>query len=415
MLENDLTSLNRFIVDVPEDTLADLKRRLSATRWSRDLDNDDEFYGVSTRYLRSLAEYWVDGFDWRTAERMLNDFNHYLIDIEGVPVHFIGERGKGPQPIPIILSHGWPWTFWDWSKVIRPLADPAAFGGSPADAFDVIVPSLAGFGFSTPLPRGDMNFWKMADLWHALMTETLGYERYGAGGSDYGALVTSQLGHKYAEHLYGIHLCVEMPLTIFQGERPWDITDGHKVPPGASDALRDEIISFQRTYASHVAVHMLDGQTITHGLNDSPVGMLAWILQRWKHWSDKTSDFEAVFPRDHILTNATIFWVNEAIGSSIRAYANAYRYPWRPVHDRLPVVEAPAGFTFLAGDSYPPGVTAKTRVEEFMNGPLRPMFNPVYAHAHEKGGHFAPWENPEAVIEGIRATFRPLRPANGRQ
>jgi hypothetical protein len=137
--------------------------------------------------------------------------------------------------------------------------------------------------------------------------------------------------------------------------------------------------------------------------------MLAWILKRWKNWSDKHGDFEEVFPRDHILTNATIYWVNQAIGSSIRAYSNANRYPWQPSHDRSPVVQAPTGFTFLAGDAYPPGVTAETRVEAFMNGPMAPLYNTVYAKAHAKGGHFSPWENPEAMIEGIRDTFRGLR------
>ncbi len=407
---SDLLSAPKFTVDVSDDVLADLRTRLKATRWSTDLNNEDEFYGIRTDYLRDLAEYWADGFDWRAAERKINEFAHHRVEIDGVPVHFIREPGKGPNPVPIILSHGWPWTFWDWSKVVRPLADPAAFGGDPADAFDVIVPSLAGFGFSTPVGKGDMNFWKMAELWHTLMTETLGYSKYAAGGSDYGTLVTTQLGHKYASSLYGIHLGQEMPLTIFQSERPWDLTVGGMVPPNASPELRDAILLFQRTYASHVAVHMLDGQTITHGLNDSPVGMLAWILQRWKHWSDKNGNFEAVFPRDHVLTNATIYWVNHAIGSSIRSYANANRYPWRPSHDRTPLVEAPAGFTFLLGDTYPPGVTVETRVESFMNGPMRPLYDVVYAKAHEKGGHFGPWENPDAFIEGIRDTFRGLRP-----
>jgi pimeloyl-ACP methyl ester carboxylesterase len=407
---SDAIAPPKFTVDVSDDVLEDLRTRLKATRWSTDLNNEDEYYGISTDYLRGLVEYWANGFDWRAVERKINEFTHHRVEIDGVPVHFILEPGKGPNPVPIILSHGWPWTFWDWSKVIRHLTDPAAFGGDPADAFDVIVPSLPGFGFSTPVGKGDMNFWKMAELWQSLMTETLGYAKYAAAGSDYGALVTTQLGHKYANSLYGIHLCKEMPLNIFQSERPWDLTVGRMTPQDASPELRDAILLYQRTYASHVAVHMLDGQTITHGLNDSPVGMLAWVLQRWKHWSDKNGNFEEVFPRDHVLTNATIYWVNQAIGSSIRSYANANRYPWTPSHDRTPLVEAPAGFTFLLGDVSPPGVTPENRVKSFMSGPMRPLYNVVYAKAHEKGGHFAPWENPDAVIEGIRDTFRGLRP-----
>jgi Epoxide hydrolase N terminus len=149
-------TLPPFVINLPDDVLTDLRSRLDATRWSIDLDNEDESYGISTRYLKGLVEYWINGFDWRAAERAINAFTHHRVDVDGVPVHFIREPGNGPNPIPIILSHGWPWTFWDWSKVIRPLADPAAFGGDPADAFDVIVPSLVGFGFSTPSGRGDM-------------------------------------------------------------------------------------------------------------------------------------------------------------------------------------------------------------------------------------------------------------------
>jgi hypothetical protein len=182
------------------------------------------------------------------------------------------------------------------------------------------------------------------------------------------------------------------------------------IPKDASPELRADLLNSYRTYASHVAVHMLDAQTLTHALNDSPVGMLAWLLQRWKKWSDRYGDFEAVFPRDHILTNATIYWANQAIGSSIRVYPNTNRYPWKPSHDRTPVVEAPAGFTFLCGDAYPPGVhTPEERIAAFENGPTRSWFNPVHVDAHMKGGHFGPWENPDAFIDGIRATFRPLR------
>jgi pimeloyl-ACP methyl ester carboxylesterase len=325
-------------------------------------------------------------------------------------VHFVREPGIGPAPIPIILSHGWPWTFHDWSKVIGPLTDPGAHGGDPADAFDVVVPSLPGFGFSTPVTRGDLNHWKIADIFHTLMTDVLGHERYAAAGSDYGSLVTAQLGHRYAAHLYGIHLGQELIPPALQGDRYWDVTGGHAVPDDAPALLRDDMDVFVRTYVSHVTVHMLDAQTLTHGLNDSPAGMLAWLLRRWKTWSDRWGDFDAVFPRDHILTAATIYRVNQAVGSSIRSYLNAKRYPWQPVHDRTPAVEAPAGFTFLLGDAFPPGVrTPAERIAAFEDSPMRAWFNPIQVRAHQRGGHFGPWENPDAFITDIRDTFRPLR------
>jgi pimeloyl-ACP methyl ester carboxylesterase len=401
---------SRFTVNVSDEDLEELRRRLRQTRWATDLNNEDGHFGIQTAYLKDLAGYWLEEFDWRAAEKRINEFAQYRMDVSGQPVHFIREPGKGPAPIPIILSHGWPWSFWDWSKVIRPLADPASYGGDPADAFDVILPSLPGFDFSTPLNDAQMNFWKIAELWHELMTQKLGYSKYAAGGADYGALVSGQLGHKYADELYGIHLGHDIPLFIFQGERPWDLTGGELVPADASDELRRDIIKFQYTYAAHVAIHILEPQTEAHGLADSPVGMLAYLLQRWSKWSDQDQDFDKVFPRDHVLTNATMWWVNQAFSTSVRLYSNSNRYPWQPSHDRQPVVQAPTGFTFLAGDVYPPGVhSAADRIMAFNEGPMRDYYNVTHVSAGETGGHFIAWENPEATIKGIRDTFRPLR------
>jgi pimeloyl-ACP methyl ester carboxylesterase len=396
-----------FTVDVPDEVLADLRRRLENTRWDADLDNADSFYGVSADYLRGIVDYWLDGFDWRAREAEINAFDHFRVDIRGTPVHYVRHAGVGPASIPLILSHGWPWTFWDWSKIIAPLADPASYGGRVEDAFDVIVPSLPGFGFSTPAP-GDLNFWKIADLFQTLMTDVLGHEKYAAAGSDYGSLVTGQLGHKYAESLYGIHLGMDLPLDRYTSEQYWG--GGRPIPADASPELRAGWMRYFETYASHFSAHMLDGETLTHALNDSPVGLLAWLVQRWRKWSDPDADFEAVFPLDHILTNATIYWATQSIGTSIRVYRNAVRYPWTPSHDRHPQIEAPAGLTFLAGDAYPPGATAATRVQMFEDGPTRSWYDPVLVEVAEHGGHFTPWENPDAVLGGIRKTFRLLRP-----
>jgi pimeloyl-ACP methyl ester carboxylesterase len=400
---------DRFVISIPQETIDDLKARLRDTRWPADIDEDDDYYGTSQAYLKELVNYWLNEFDWREAERQLNQWDNYRVTIDGSPIHFIRRQGTGPAPIPLIMSHGWPWSYREWTKVIGPLTDPAAHGGDPADAFDVIVPSLAGFAFSTPVGRPDMNFWKMAELWHKLMTESLGYQKYAAAGSDYGALVTGQLGHKYARELYGIWLSHRIHLDIFQGDRPWDITGGALVPEGVPGALHQEIVSMQQRFAAHVAVHILDSQNLAYGLADSPVGMLSWILRRWTKWSESGGDVESVFPRDHLLTNATIWWATNSITSSIRSYANANRYPWTPSHDRTPIIEAPAGITFL-GYENPPGVATDQVAQRFLDNPReKPWYNPVYLNAHEHGGHFTPWENPRAVVEDIRATFRPLR------
>ncbi|MEU6654687.1 epoxide hydrolase family protein [Streptomyces sp. NPDC046900] len=400
---------HKFTIAISDETIDDLKTRLRVTRWPADIDDTDEYYGTPVAYMKELVDYWINEFDWRAAERKLNEYDNYRVMIDGSPIHFIRKAGKGPNPIPLIATHGWPWSYREWTKVIDPLADPAAFGDDAFDAFDVIVPSLSGFAFSTPTHRPDMNFWKMAELWHKLMTEFFGYDKYAAAGSDYGALVTSQLGHKYADSLYGIWLSHRIHLDVFQGDRPWDITGGALIPDAVPDQIRAGALDLQQRFASHVAVHILDNQNLAYGLSDSPVGMLSWILRRWTKWAETNGDVESVFPREHLITNATIWWVTNSITSSIRSYVNANHYPWTPSHDRTPIIEAPTGITFL-GYENPPGITTGTRVQLFLDDPReKPWYNPVYLNAHDKGGHFTAWENPDAVIEDIRATFRGLR------
>lgn len=395
-----------FRIEVPDAVIDDLRQRLRNTRWPEDFGNEDWKYGTPTAYLKSLVETWVEDYDWRAAEREMNSFDHFRTEIEGVRVHFIREAGKGPAPIPLILSHGWPWTFWDMRHVIRPLADPAAFGGDAADAFDVIVPSLPGFAFSTPLRVAGINWWRTADLWHRLMTERLGYDRFAASGGDWGALVTAQLGHKYAASLHGVHLLHAIPLTLFNTERPWDITGGAMVPAGVQGELREAMHARQRRVASHVAVQVLDPQTLANGLNDSPAGLLSWLVERRRAWGDTRGDVESAFPREHLLTTTMLYWITGSFHTSARFYAEAAHHPWKPSHDRWPVVEAPTGFTFLDGEK-PPGVDDP--VAAFEASERARVYNLKQINRHPRGGHFGHYEAPEAVVTAIRALFRDLR------
>ncbi|RCG29072.1 epoxide hydrolase [Sphaerisporangium album] len=396
-------------IHVPDDVLADLRRRLELTRWPDDVGNEDQYYGVNRAYLRELVDYWRVGYDWRKAEAAINAYEHYRVEVEGVPVHFMRRPGAGPEPTPLILSHGWPWTFWHWSKVVDPLADPGAYGGDPAEAFDVIVPSLPGFGFSAPLPDDpDMNFWKIADLWHTLMTRTLGHEKYAAAGCDVGALVTGQLGHKYAGELHAIHIGSGQKLTLFNGDRAWDLSGGRPIPDGLPAGIHAGIVALEKRFAVHLAAHVLAPSTLAYGLSDSPAGMLAWILERWVNWSDNGGDIETVFTKDDLLTHAMIFWVTNTIGTSMRTYANNNRYPWTPSHDRRPPVEAPTGITFV-GHENPPGVTTDQRVQHFLAGDRAPWYNHVNLTAHDHGGHFIPWEIPDQWVDDLRRTFRGRR------
>lgn len=386
-----------FTVDIPEITLEELRRRLKATNWPHDMANDDWRYGVEEGYLRTLVDYWTHGYDWRAAEAEINSFAHFRTEVEGMPVHFIREPGVGPDPIPLILTHGWPWVFWDYHEVIRPLADPGAYGGDPADAFEVIVPSLPGFGFSTPLEVPGINFWRTADLWQKLMTEQLGFEKFAAQGGDWGALVTAQLGHKYADSLIGIHLTNVIPLSLFNHQRPWDITGGSLVPEDLPPDQFEAALEAQRKIASHVAVHVLDPHTLAYAVHDSPVGLLAWLLERRRAWGDTGGDVESRFSKDHLLTTTMLYWLTNSFVTSVRYYAEAAHNPWRPSHDRTPIVEAPTGATYLGGDI------------GGLLGPVETEFNMHYSRVHASGGHFAPKEEPQAVIDDIRATFKELR------
>ncbi|MFB0497273.1 pimeloyl-ACP methyl ester carboxylesterase [Mucilaginibacter sp. OAE612] len=396
-----------FKIHISESNLIDLKYRLTHVKWPTDVDNVDWKYGVNRKYLESLVSYWANDYDWRLAEQRINSYPQYRIPVNGVPVHFIYQRGVGKNCKALILTHGWPWSFWDMHKIIGPLTNPKAFGGDEKDAFDVIVPSVPGYGFSTPTPAG-INFWKTADLWHTLMTETLGYQKYAASGGDWGALITSQLGHKYADSLYGIHLMHTMELDQFNKERPWDVFAGHKTAETTPVHIRQQSLERMKIFVSHYAVHMLDPQTLAYGLQDSPVGLLAWLLERWKSWAQTgNGNIETVFPKEHMITNTMLYWITGTVASSMRFYADSAKYPWQPAHGRTPIIEAPVGITFLGGEN-PAGVTTDQRVSAFKKGPKYQLYNVHYLNAHEKGGHFGYYENTEAVVHDLRATFRDL-------
>ena len=386
-----------FQVDIPEEALTDLKRRLLATNWPSDYANENWSYGTNGIYLRKLTDYWLNKYDWRAQEKVINSFHHYRTNIERIPIHFIHERGKGPRPIPIVLTHGWPWTFWDLHKVIRPLADPVSYGADEVDAFDVVVPSLPGFIFSTPLTTPGINFWRTADLWVTLMQEVLGYERFGAQGGDWGALVATQLGHKYASKIIGIHLTDALQLSLFSNDRPWEISgvldyqdvDQTEVP---------ELMARWLAGASHVAVHVIDPQTLAYGLHDSPVGLCAWILERLRAFSDCDGDVERRFSKDHLLTTVMLYWLTNSFVTSARFYYEAAANPWKPTYEGTPVVKCPTGVTLLR-------VNARLISRPW----LEAYYNLTFVKEHPSGDHFAPFEEPEAVVKDIRETFRPLR------
>lgn len=386
-------SKTQFKINIEEDVLEDLYERLRKTRYPDDLDNDDWRYGTNIAYLKELVAYWIADYDWRAVEKKINAHANYRTEIDGIPIHFIHEAGKGPKPIPLILSHGWPWTFWDFKDVIGPLSDPASYGGDPADAFDVIVPSLPGFGFSTPLTKTGINFWRTSDLWSKLMQDELGYERYGAQGGDWGSLISAQLGHKYPDQLIGVHLSLSFPMDFFVNGLPTE-----------DEYEEDEKHLFHHTQGkmkqatSHVSVQCTDPETIASALHDSPVGLLSWILERRRNWSDCGGDVEKAFSKDDLITTAMIYWVTNSYVSSARFYWESANHLWKPEHDRMPVVEAPTAVAM-----FPQELCLMPR--RFLNS----YYNLKQLHTMPRGGHFAPSEQPELLVEDVREFFRMLR------
>jgi pimeloyl-ACP methyl ester carboxylesterase len=380
-----------FRVDVPNEVLNDLQTRLKLTRWADDFANEGWQYGTNTAYLKELVAYWIDGYDWRKQERAINAYPQFRAEIDGVPIHFIHVRGKGPKPKPLILSHGWPWTFWEYRKVIGPLSDPGAHGGDPADAFDVVVPSLPGYGFSTPLRKPGVNFWRTSGLWVKLMEE-LRYTRFAAHGADWGALITADLGHRYPARVMGVHFTMMLPLDLFSGGTP---------APEDYDADEASIATglqnFFATESAYSALQSTKPQTIAVALNDSPVGLLSWIVEKLRSWSDCHGDVETRFSKDDLLTTVMIYWVTQSYGTSARYYYEAAHNPWKPVHERMPVIEAPTGISVLPA--------------EFASAPRRWIqryYNLKQKRHHARGGHYGAWEEPEAITTDIRDFFRPL-------
>lgn len=376
--------------------LDDLQQRLSVARWSDDFANDDWRYGTDTRYLRELAAYWRDGYDWRAREGLMNGFAHFRTELQGLPIHFIHERGRrdssGPAPVPLILNHGWPWSFWDFRKVIGPLTDPAAHGGDPADAFDVIVPSLPGFGFSTPLRQPGINWWKTADLWVELM-DRLGYARFASSGGDVGAFITAQLGHKYADRMIGVHLHTPGTLEFMSG-RGWDEAD---YAPEETRFL-ERMQHIRASESAHFVVQSTKPQTLAIGLNDSPVGLLAWLVDKRRNWSDCGGEVERRFSKDELLDTVMLYWATQSFHTSARYYYEGAHLPWQPSHDRMPVVEAPTALAIFPAElTFAPRKAAER------------YYNLKRWTEMPAGGHFAAAEEPELLVDDLRAFFRELR------
>ncbi|MEJ3655123.1 epoxide hydrolase family protein [Actinomycetes bacterium KLBMP 9759] len=380
--------IHPFRIEIPDAELDGLRAKLAATRWPAALPNDDWTSGVPVAWLRELADHWRDGYDWRAAERRLNAFPQYTTTIDGQRIHFLHARSPHPDALPLILTHGWPGSVVEFVELVGPLTDPVAHGGDAADAFHVVIPSLPGFGFSTPVLEPGWSAERIARTWAELMRR-LGYQRFGAQGGDIGATVAPQLGREAPDRVIGVHCnggpAVNPPLPLPDAERD-------QLSLLELDRLR-RVEEFMRTEFGYIAIQSTRPQTVGYGLVDSPVAQLAWIMDKFREWThpaDVTPD--KIIDRDRLLTNVMLYWLTGTGGTA--AYVGyAQGQGWAP---GKPNSGVPTAALIFAHD------VAIRRYVERENTIVR--WTDV-----DRGGHFAALEEPDLLLADVRAFFQTLR------
>ncbi len=377
-----------FSLHFPDAALADLRERLARTRFPDQAPDAPWAYGTDVGYLRGLVEYWRDRFDWRAEEARLNAFPQFKVPLHGIDVHFLHVPGKGPKPMPLLLSHGWPGSVFEFMDILPMLTDPARFGGDPADAFTVVAPSLPGYGLSFAPNQERFSLERIADCFAALMTDVLGYQRFAAQGGDWGAFVTSRLGFAYPQRLAGIHV------NLLAVRRDPKLVEN---PSAEEREYLDQLTHFLKEETGYQWIQGTKPQTLAFGLSDSPAGLAAWIVEKFRSWSDCHGDLESVFTKDQLLADITLYWLTGAIGSSFWPYYARMHGPW-PIPDGS-TVDVPMGYCqFPTEILRPPRSVASRLYTDIRRWSVMPH-----------GGHFAAMEQPAALAEEVRAFFRPLR------
>jgi len=380
-------SVRPFRIEVDSSVLQDLQKRLQGTRWPDEFDNDDWRYGTNRLFLQRLIAYWGHDFDWRAQERALNRWPQFVTEVDGQPIHFVHVRGTGTRPLPIILTHGWPSTFAELLPLAERLADPGAYGGNPRDSFDVVVPSLPGFCFS-PLRSGpQISRWRVTELWRRLMTEVLRYPNFVAHGGDIGAGITSRLGFAHEQWVTAIHLTAVRDPYLGPTAPPLSVREQQVVA---------EMKDWEWREGAYSHIQGTRPQTLAFGLNDSPSGLAAWIVEKFRGWSDCGGDVERCFTKDQLLTTIMIYWATETMNSAMRYYFHSYEHPWTiTAQDR---VHVPTGVAIFPKDlSRPPREWAER------------FYNVQHWTEMPRGGHFAALEQPELLANDLRTFFLRFR------
>jgi pimeloyl-ACP methyl ester carboxylesterase len=383
------TAIRPFRIDIPQADLDDLRDRLHRTRWPDELPGVGWTRGVPLGYLKELATYWADGYDWRKQEARLNEHPQFTTTIHGANVHFLHVRSPEPDALPLILTHGWPGSIVEFLQVIGPLTDPAAHGGDPADAFHLVIPSIPGYGLSGPTREPGWTTDRVAKAWAELMAR-LGYRRYGAQGGDWGAFISPELGRLDPDHVVGVHLNAAtfgfIPFGPVDPDELASFTDAEKQ---RLDRLK---VSTAGPGNGYFEVQATRPQTLAYALSDSPVGQLAWIVEKFKEWTHAADVPEDAVDRDQLLTNVMLYWLTGTANSSARLY-------YENLH---------------AGFAAPQPVTVPTGVAVFAEDYAIRRYaerghNIVHWTEFDRGGHFAAMEAPDLLVSDVRSFFRGLR------
>ena len=377
-----------FKLAIADDAVAELKDRLSRTRWPDQAPGEPWAYGTNVAYMRELADDWRTSFDWRAQEAALNAFPQFVLPLDGGRQHFLHVPGQGPSPTPLLLMHGWPGSVFEFIDIIPRLTDPASFGGDPADAFTVVAPSLPGYGLSFEPGQKRFGVSAIADTMHRLMTEVLGYTRFAVQGGDWGAHIGSNMGARYPGSLLGLHLNL---LSVPPETAP------PPDPTAEELAYAEQIKHWLSDENGYTAIQGTKPQTLSFAMTDSPAGLAAWIVEKFHTWSDNDGTIESVITRDHLLANISLYWFTGAIGSSYWPY-------YARMHGDAPI---PSGKTVDIPVGY-------ARFPREIRLPSRRIASAFYTDIRRwtvmaKGGHFAALEQPAALAADIAAFFRDLR------
>jgi pimeloyl-ACP methyl ester carboxylesterase len=378
-----------FEIAVEEEVLADLRERISRTRWPDQIQGAGWDQGTELEYLKDVLAYWGGEFDWRARERELNSHEQFVAEVAGSRVHFAHARARASSGIPLILTHGWPSSFAEYLRLVPLLTDPRAHG-IDGPAFDLVIPSLPGYGFSERPARTGVNTRRTAAVWHELM-RGLGYERYGAGGGDFGAGVATFMALDDPQRaMIGLHLTnLEVDPYTGPGARP---------PSAAERVYAEEVASWDAVERGYSSIQSTKPQTVAYGLTDSPAGLAAWILEKWRSWTDSGGDLDAHFERDFLVTTLTIYWVTRSIASTLRDY-----YDNRWFAERIgpqDFVDVPTGIGVFRNQHVHEGDPPREWVER--------LYDVRQWSPQTRGGHFAPAEEPELVARDIAAFFASL-------